>query len=112
MSRRAALLALAVVSTSACVGARSGAPLAGVNTGPLTTLAATVSFDHGCPAERIRVIRMAPPYEGYGGADVDVCGVVRRYKRFGAHGSFDTWLDVTSLYPASALPPPLPPAER
>ncbi len=34
--------------------------------------------------------------------DLDVCGKTRRYKMFGA--SPGQWLDVTSLYPASALP--------
>ncbi|HEX9051613.1 MAG TPA: hypothetical protein VF841_13865 [Anaeromyxobacter sp.] len=108
MTGRPALLAFVVATASACVAARPGAPLAGVNTGPLSSLIGVVSFDHGCPAERVRVIRVGP-FDGYGGVDVDVCGVVRRYKATGGlTGGFVTWLDATSLYPPSALPPPLP----
>jgi hypothetical protein len=54
-------------------------------------LRAAATFDHGCPAA----------------VDLDVCGVVRRYRWVSA-GS-QAWLDVTALYPASSLPPPLPP---
>lgn len=59
-----------------------------------------VAFDHGCPPERVRVIRSE-----WHAVDVDVCGVVRRYKSVGVDA---TWLDVTNLYPATSLPQPLP----
>jgi hypothetical protein len=70
-------------------------------------LAAQVQFDHGCPAEKIRWIRN----DDWRALDLDVCGVVRRYKTFvSADGSnVPTLVDVTALYPASALPAPLPP---
>ncbi|HET8734060.1 MAG TPA: hypothetical protein VFM45_09850 [Anaeromyxobacteraceae bacterium] len=61
----------------------------------------------GCPPERIRVIRS----EGVT-VDLDVCGVVRRYKSVASgatSGPAYTWLDVTNAYPSSALPAPLPP---
>jgi len=43
--------------------------------------------------------------------DLDVCNVVRRYKSFGSGdvGYVPTLVDVITLYPASALPTPLPP---
>ena len=88
---------------------RPGEPLAGFEWGVLSTLDAAAAFDHGCPKERIRLIR-AGPFGGAGGADLDVCGAVRRYKVVaGWSESTSTWLDVTSAYPPSALPPPLPP---
>ena len=46
-----------------------------------------------------------------GTVDLDVCGLVRRYKALagGVGQPSIAWLDVTTLYPASSLPPPLPP---
>ena len=58
--------------------------------------------------ERIRLVRSGPDttYATATTADLDVCGVVRRYKGFaGGPGSLFTWVDVTSLYPASSLNP-------
>jgi hypothetical protein len=70
-------------------------------------LAAQIEFDSGCPAQKIRLIR----YDGQRAVDLDVCGVVRRYKSFGGEevGKTPTLVDVTTLYPADALPKPLPP---
>jgi hypothetical protein len=70
-------------------------------------LTAQIEFDYGCPAQRIRLIR----YDGHHAVDLDVCGVVRRYKSFGGGepGNTPTLVDMTSLYPADALPSPLPP---
>ncbi len=70
-------------------------------------LTAQVEFDYGCPAQKIRLIR----YDGHRAVDLDVCGVVRRYKSFGGEeaGKTPTLVDVTRLYPADALPKPLPP---
>lgn len=88
---------------SGCVVAqpRPGASLPEMN---YSGLADQVAFEHGCAPERIRVIRSAPMRLVM---DLDVCGVVRRYKLFGDAAPV-TWLDVTSLYPASSIPPPLP----
>jgi hypothetical protein len=90
---RRALMLLLAMATTAC--ATAGAPL------PETPfmrqgLAETVKFDHGCPRDRTLFIR-----EGPWTVDLDVCGAVRRYKGVGG-----SWVDVTSLYPASSLPPP------
>ncbi len=70
-------------------------------------LATTVESEHRCPPERITVVRMddAAPLVG-GGVDaldasyveLDVCGSIRRYKRFTGGETF-TWVDVTTLYP-------------
>jgi hypothetical protein len=65
-------------------------------------LSETSQFDHGCPPERILVIRC-----GSNTCDLDVCGAVRRYKVFNPNSLHATWLDVTSMYPPSSLPPPL-----
>ncbi len=66
----------------------------------------TVAFDHGCPEERIRFIRSSSHnLDAMPTLDLDVCGSVRRYKAMGGHGPY---LDVTSLYPPSSLPAPLP----
>ncbi len=62
------------------------------------------AFDHHCPPDRIRLIRA----DG-GTVDLDVCGQVRRYKAVAGGFSEPTWLDVTTLYPPSALPAPLAP---
>jgi len=82
-----------------------GESLEAINSGSFISIAHAVAFDHGCAADHVRVIRteeslMAEPRA----VDMDVCGVVRRYKSIGG-----TWLDVTSLYPAATLPQPLPP---
>ena len=59
-----------------------------------------VEFDHRCSAQSIRIIR-----KGRDVADLNVCGQVRRYREVGTtHGSLQLWLDVTTLYPPSALP--------
>jgi hypothetical protein len=66
-----------------------------------TNLVSTVSFDHQCSPEKIVILRSANwTY------DLGVCGKTRRYKRFAAGRSINSaeWVDVTSLYPASALP--------
>jgi hypothetical protein len=97
----AGLMALVV---SGC--ATAGQPVSQVHVGPLSGVGRQVAFDHGCPEERIMVIRSDVPT-----VDLDVCGVVRRYKSVAggaSSSSTDTWLDVTSSYPPSALPAPLP----
>jgi hypothetical protein len=94
---------------SGCVTAHPGEPIGKVNFGSMSTVGSQVSFDHGCPQDRIRVIKSEGPT-----VDLDVCGVVRRYKSVASgapSGPGYTWLDVTSAYPASALPAPLPPVE-
>jgi hypothetical protein len=115
MARSFLLLALAVV------GFGCAAPKAGGNLDEKNQLTAgsgvgrQVEFDHGCPPEKVRVIRFlsGDPYgggSGVGTVDLDVCGAVRRYKAF-AGGMAQTsivWLDVTSLYPPASLPAPLP----
>jgi len=63
-------------------------------------LIGAVEFDHGCSAQDMRIIRT-----GRGVVDLNVCGQVRRYRVVGTtHGTLPLWLDVTSLYPPSALP--------
>jgi hypothetical protein len=92
---------------SGCVTAGHGDPVGKTTFGPLSTVASQVSFDHGCPPERIRVIRS----DNIITVDLDVCGVVRRYKSVasGHDGPPQyTWLDVTGSYPPGALPSPLP----
>ncbi len=96
---------LAGLILGGCVTASPGESLGNVNFGAATTAGDQVSFDHGCPPDRIRVIRS----EGVT-VDLDVCGVVRRYKSVASgarSGPAYTWLDVTNAYPASALPAPL-----
>ena len=66
-------------------------------------LSSQVQFDYACAPDLIRVVRTSGGLAPYN-IDVDVCGSVRRY-RYTGFG----WLDVTSLYPPSALPAPLPP---
>jgi hypothetical protein len=104
------LLALLLVAgSSACAAPRAGANLSQTRTGLgdwLPGLDEQVQFDHGCAPKRVQVIRFSAIT-----VDLDVCGAVRRYKRFGSQDSMTpfTWLDVTSLYPASALSAPLAP---
>jgi hypothetical protein len=106
------VMGLIVLTAATCVTPSSGNPAADVTTGNLVggaldppALAEQVAFDSGCARERIILIRT----EGTT-ADLDVCGTVRRFKAFAyrAGGSAFTWLDVTSLYPPSWLPAPLP----
>lgn len=106
MHLRAILLLGVTLSMGACVTAKPGQKVGVSTVGELSGIASPVEFDHSCPRERIRLIRSQR-----GTVDLDVCGSVRRYKSFAAasEGSGATWLDVTSLYPPSALPPPLPP---
>ena len=105
MKTIAMLVGVVALMSSACVTTPGpNTPLTDVAS-PLAnrfnTLADQVAFDHPCPPERVRVIRSE-----WHTVDADVCGVVRRYKSIG--GVDATWVDVTTLYPASALPPPLP----
>ncbi len=109
-----ALAAVAVLSvaTGACVTPQRGDAAARVSRA-LPGIGDQVAFDYpGCPVEPIRLVRSGPDttYASATTADWDVCGVVRRYKGFASGpGSLYTWVDVTSLYPASALPAPLGP---
>ena len=90
---------------SGCATAGHGDPVGNATYGTLGTVAAQVSFDYDCPKDRILVIRSERNT-----VDLDVCGTVRRYKSFASgQATGYTWLDVTNAYPASALPPPLPP---
>ncbi len=86
-----------------------GEPLSKTVVGPISAAGPQVAFDHGCPSERIRLIRRDDVT-----ADLDVCGVVRRYKivasGLGGPPNY-TWLDVTNSYPPGALPAPLPPIQ-
>ena len=67
----------------------------------LDALGRQVEFEHGCPPSKVRLIRRSSAGAIY---DLDVCGAVRRYESV----SRGAWLDVTALFPASALPTPLP----
>lgn len=101
-----------LVLAAACVGVTPapGTRLSEVSRGDLVNdaMRTQVAFDHACPPERIRLIRAdAPTFATT--VDLDVCGAVRRYKAFmdltpGEAASRPTWVDVTSLYPASSLP--------
>jgi hypothetical protein len=112
--KRLGLAAVAALSlwTGGCVTPQRGDTPARVSRA-LPTIGEQVAFDHpDCPVERIRLIRSGPdaPMTTATTADWDICGAVRRYKSFGGgRGSYDTWLDVTSLYPPSSLPAPLAP---
>ena len=100
MNIRCIAIAFFALSTAACATAFTpGESVADINSGDFIALGHQVEFDYACASDRIRVIRGA-----YIAFDLDVCGAVRRYKYVGR-----TWLDVTTLYPASALPAPLPP---
>lgn len=93
---------------SGCATAGHGEPVSNATFGTLSTVSAQVAFDHNCPKDRIRVIRSEANT-----VDLDVCGAVRRYKSVASGqtgGPNYTWMDVTSAFPASALPAPLPPA--
>ncbi len=108
MRAMACVVGLSGFLAAGCVTASPGESLAKVNFGFFNSLGAQVAFDHGCPQERIILIRS----EGTSTADVDVCGVVRRYKSVtgvAGSGTSFTWLDVTTAYPPSALPAPLAP---
>lgn len=111
------LLAGATVIGCATTIPPAGAPLSPAsspNGAGVPAVANAASFDHGCPPEQIRVIRAdASSFESANTIDLDVCGAVRRYKAFKVvHPNgmewIATWLDATSLYPASSLPAPLP----
>ena len=104
MTRRFVAALVVAGATSCAAVPKSGSRASDWGYDSLTT---QVQFDHGCPAEKIRLIR----YDGSRAVDLDVCGVVRRYKSFGSGGVgyATTLVDVTTLYPASALPAPLPP---
>src|SRR5690348_3321838 len=60
-----------------------------------TTCSAPRSSSTATRRQKIRLIR----YDGYGAVDLDVCGVVHRYKSFGGGGNTPTLVDVTTLYP-------------
>ncbi len=102
---KTSVIGLMAIIVSGC--ATAGQPVSQVHVGPLSGVGGQVAFDHGCPEERIRLIRSEWPT-----VDLDVCGVVRRYKSVASGASSSpsyAWLDVTSSYPPSALPAPLPP---
>jgi hypothetical protein len=80
---------------SGCATAGHGEPVSNATFGTLSTVSAQVAFDHNCPKDRIRVIRSEANT-----VDLDVCGGGPNY----------TWMDVTSAFPATTLPAPLPPA--
>jgi hypothetical protein len=103
MARRTIIAGLAVVALAACATPGPGSRLTEAN----PSIRDQVEFDHHCPPEKVRIIRKAA---GGTTADLDICGVVRRYKAFGTGSPVDavTWLDVTTLYPANTLPAPLP----
>ena len=110
MKTMACVAGLLGLMASGCVTASPGEPIGKVNFGAMSTVGSQVAFDHGCPQDRIRVIKS----EG-STVDLDVCGVVRRYKSVASGattGLAYTWLDVTNAYPASALPAPLAPAGK
>lgn len=106
---RIAGIACAVIGLAGSGCATVGEPVSKAVVGPLASAGPQVAFDHGCPSERIRLIRRDDVT-----ADLDVCGVVRRYKMvasgLGGPPNY-TWLDVTNSYPPGALPPPLPPVQ-
>jgi hypothetical protein len=81
-----------------------GAPISGTANESLVRIGAQVAFDHGCPQERIRLIRSHFYYLALTTLDLDVCGVVRRYKVMEQAA-----VDVTGSYPPASLPAPPPP---
>ena len=95
-----------VMAGTACAGPSAGSRLSEAN----EWVQDQVEFDHGCPSANVRIIRRD---KRGGTVDLDICGVVRRYKGFGTGnaGDLTTWLDVTTLYPAASLPQPLPPSK-
>lgn len=107
LSSSLALISSLVLSGCATIPP-SGSPASEAS--PLT-VASSAAFDHGCPLEQVRIIRADAEYIVRASTvDLDVCGSVRRYKVIrdsGGPAHRQTWLDVTSLYPASSLPAPL-----
>ncbi|HTN52170.1 MAG TPA: hypothetical protein VML50_07185 [Anaeromyxobacter sp.] len=108
---RFALVIVLVMAGVGCATATAGAPvpqsspLLGGGDGnlqDLSGLSGTAQFDYGCPPKKVLLIRCGPS-----ACDLDVCGSVHRYMAFHGINSVN-WLDVTSMYPASSLPPPLP----
>lgn len=94
-------LSLIVAASSGCATTKVGAPR-GETTRVSQFLVSAVAFDHGCKQDRIALLRKAGAQ-----ADLDVCGAVRRYKMVFSGESFETWVDVTELYPPDSLPRPL-----
>jgi hypothetical protein len=92
--------------TGGCAATRSGVPLSNFYIGDLSFAGRQVAFDHDCPEDHVRIIRAEGPT-----IDLDVCGAVRRYKVVAGPGQYNypVLLDVTSAYPVTALPAPLPP---
>jgi hypothetical protein len=104
--RRVAFVLVTLAGGACAATPQRGESLDAINSGSYISIERAVAFDHGCAADHIRVIRTAESLLGAEpfAVDLDVCGVVRRYKSIDG-----TWLDVTSLYPAATLPQPLPP---
>jgi hypothetical protein len=117
MKERVALAALLTLVMAGCATTMpaSGEP---ASLASPSTVADTAAFDHGCPLERVRMLRADAKYVNVTSTvDLDVCGAVRRYKGFrGFEGNTSTtsqtWVDVTSLYPPSTLPAPIPSAHK
>jgi hypothetical protein len=97
---KALSLALAIAGSSGCAASRVASACGGT-TSVSPFLVSAVRFDHGCAQDQIVELRKAGPQ-----ADLDVCGTVRRYKLVHSGESFETWLDVTALYPPASLPAP------
>ncbi len=95
------VLGMLGLAASACFTPGRGDTVPNTFVGPFSDLGDQVAFDHNCPKERVRLVRRGPAART---VDLDVCGTVRRYRMVE-----NSWLDVTSLYPASSLPAPLPP---
>jgi len=66
---------------------------------PAGLLKRQVIFDHHCPAQGIRVLRVNDMATT---VDLDVCGKVRRYKE---SPDENAWEDVTNMFPPESLPP-------
>ena len=94
-------LSLLVALSSGCASTPVAA-LHGETTRVSKFLVDAVAFDHGCKQDRIALLRKAGAQ-----ADLDVCGAVRRYKMVFSGEIFETWVDVTELYPPDSLPKPL-----
>ena len=94
-------LSLLVALSSGCASTPVAA-LHGETTRVSKFLVDAVAFDHGCKQDRIALLRKAGAQ-----ADLDVCGAVRRYKMVFSGESFETWVDVTELYPPDSLPKPM-----
>ncbi len=90
MRLRVAILASCVVSLSGCA---------------LSALTHQAAVDHACSEDRVSVVRVSD--DSAIPTEVNVCGMVRRYRISGTDPvtGAPVWIDVTDLIPNPSVPP-------